>query len=144
MRQQDTNQLLRERNAGIKMAIDTIKEVLPNVKSQTLKEKLEKCEKEHERLGDETHSLLCQNRQSDEEPGMMAKGMSWMKTNMKMSLNPGDDTIADLISTGCDMGVRTLCRYLNRCKDASEQARSLVKRVIKVEEELSVELRTFL
>ena len=40
MRQQDTNQLLRECNAGIKMAIDTIKEVLPNVKSQTLKEKL--------------------------------------------------------------------------------------------------------
>lgn len=144
MYQEDTNQLLKECNSGIKMAVDAIKEVLPNVKCQELKNKLEKCEKEHEKLGDETHTLLCQNHQQDEDPGVMAKGMSWMKTNMKMTMNPGDDTIADLISTGCDMGVRTLYKYLNKCKNASENAKSLVKKVIKLEEDLSVDMRAYL
>ena len=140
----DTIKLLRECDAGIKMGVASIDEVLEAVHDQEFREALRECRTGHEKLGEEIQSLLEQAHDDGKEPNPMAKGMSWMKTNMKMSLNPGDDTIADLISTGCDMGVRTLCRYLNRCKDASEQARSLVKRVIKVEEELSVELRTFL
>ena len=74
----------------------------------------------------------------------MAKGMSWIKTNLTMSVNPGDDTIANLISTGCDMGVRTLQKYLNDCQNASDQAKTLVKKVIKLEEDLSVDMRAYL
>ena len=75
------------------MAVDAIREVLPNVKNEELKNKLTACEKEHKKLGEETHSLLIENNARDEEPGMMAKGMSWIKTNLTMSVNPGDDTI---------------------------------------------------
>ena len=144
MQKQDTCQLLKECNSGIKMAVDAIREVLPNVKNEELRKKLTACEKEHEKLGDETHSLLLQNHAKDEEPGIMAKGMSWIKTNLTMSVNPGDDTIANLISTGCDMGVRTLQKYLNDCQNASDQAKTLVKKVIKLEEDLSVDMRAYL
>ena len=133
MQKQDTCQLLKECNSGIKMAVDAIREVLPNVKNEELRKKLTACEKEHEKLGDETHSLLLKNHAKDEEPGIMAKGMSWIKTNLTMSVNPGDDTIANLISTGCDMGVRTLQKYLNDCQNASDQAKTLVKKIIKLE-----------
>lgn len=144
MQKQDTCQLLKECNSGIKMAVDAIREVLPNVKNEELRKKLTACEKEHEKLGDETHSLLLKNYAKDEEPGIMAKGMSWIKTNLTMSVNPGDDTIANLISTGCDMGVRTLQKYLNDCQNASDQAKTLVKKVIKLEEDLSVDMRAYL
>lgn len=144
MQKQDTCQLLKECNSGIKMAVDAIREVLPNVKNEELKNKLTACEKEHKKLGEETHSLLMENNARDEEPGMMAKGMSWIKTNLTMSVNPGDDTIANLISTGCDMGVRTLNKYLNDCQNASAQAKALVKKVIKLEEDLSVDMRAYL
>mgnify|MGYP002798969570 FL=1 len=144
MQKQDTCQLLKECNSGIKMAVDAIREVLPNVKNEELRKKLTACEKEHEKLGDETHSLLLKNHAKDEEPGIMAKGMSWIKTNLTMSVNPGDDTIANLISTGCDMGVRTLQKYLNDCQNASDQAKALVKKVIKLEDELSVDMRAYL
>lgn len=30
--------------------------------------------------------------------------MSWMKTHLKTAVEPGDDTIADLITDGCNMG----------------------------------------
>ena len=144
MHKQDTCQLLKECNSGIKMAVDAIREVLPNVKNEELKNKLTACEKEHKKLGEETHSLLMENNARDEEPGMMAKGMSWIKTNLTMSVNPGDDTIANLISTGCDMGVRTLNKYLNDCQNASAQAKALAKKVIKLEEDLSVDMRAYL
>ena len=144
MQKQDTCQLLKECNSGIKMAVDAIREVLPNVKNEELRKKLTACEKEHEKLGDETHSLLLKNHAKDEEPGIMAKGMSWIKTNLTMSVNPGDDTIANLISTGRDMGVPPLQKYLNDCQNASDQAKTLVKKVIKLEEDLSVDMRAYL
>ena len=74
----------------------------------------------------------------------MAKGMSWIKTNLKMSVDPGDDTIANLISTGCDMGVRNLNKYLNEYQNACDRAKSLVKKVIRLEEDLSVDMRAYL
>lgn len=144
MQQKDTCQLLKECNTGIKMAVDAIEEVLPNVKNQELKNKLTACQKEHEKLGDETHSLLLQNHVRDEDPSMIAKSMAWIKTNLTMSVNPGDDTIANLISTGCDMGVRNLNKYLNECQTATTQAKDLVKKVIKLEEDLSSDMRAYL
>ncbi|MDO5147089.1 MAG: hypothetical protein Q4D60_08810 [Eubacteriales bacterium] len=144
MYQKDTCDLLKECNTGIKMAVDAIDDVLPNVQSTKLKDTLTACKKEHESFGNETHELLLKNHQKDEEPSMMAKGMSWMKTNLKMSVNPGDDTIANLISTGCDMGVRTLYKTLNDCTNASQEAKSLVKKVIASEEALSADMRAYL
>ena len=144
MYKEDTRQLLRECNAGIKMAVDAIREVLPNVKNEDLRRKLTSSKKQHEKLGDETHSLLVQNNGNTEEPGIMAKGMSWVKTNLTMAVNPGDDTIANLICSGSDMGVRTLNKYLNECSNASQQAKELVKKVIKTEEDLSADMRAYL
>ena len=53
MSQMETCQLLKECTSGIKMAIDAIREVLPNVKSQTMKDKLSASEKEHKKLESE-------------------------------------------------------------------------------------------
>lgn len=144
MHQNDTCQLLKECNTGIKMAVDALKEVLPNVRNQELKDKLTTCRQAHERLGDETHALLLQNHANDEDLSIMAKGMSWVKTNLKMSVDPGDDTIANLIATGCDMGVRTLNKYLNEYQCASDKAKELVRKVVHLEEDLSIDLRAYL
>ena len=74
----------------------------------------------------------------------MAKGMSWVKTNMKLAMNESDNTIADLMTDGCNMGVKSLGRYLNQYKAASEQAKDVAKRLIALEDQLSVELRAYL
>ena len=144
MIQEDTVKLLRECNAGIKMGVSSLDEVLPKVQSASLRNSLEKCRQAHGKLGDETHALLARYGDAGKEPSPVAKGMSWIKTNLTMSVNPGDDTIANLISTGCDMGVRTLQKYLNECQNASAQAKALAKKVIKLEEDLSVDMRAYL
>ena len=42
------------------------------------------------------------------DPNPMAKGMSWIKTNVKLVIDESDNTIADLITDGCNMGVKSL------------------------------------
>ena len=78
------------------------------------------------------------------DPNPMAKGMSWMKTNVKLAMNESDHTIADLITDGCNMGVKPLSRYLNQYAAADETSKDICKRLIKLEEDLSVKMRDYL
>lgn len=144
MQEKDTVELLKECNSGIKMASNAIEEVLPKIKDDKMRALLKENKTDHDQLGDETHQLLLQYGEEDKDPGMIARGMTWMKTNMKMSVDPGDDTIADLMCSGCDMGVRSLNKCLNKYNEADEQVRELTKKVIVLEEHLSSELRSYL
>lgn len=140
----DTSELLKECNAGIKMGVSSIEEVLDNVKSEKLKEILSSSKEEHQRLGSETHQLLNQFGLEDKEPNPMAKGMSWLKTNVMLSMEDSDRTIADLITDGCNMGVKSLSRYLNQYKAADEKAKDIAKKLINMEHQLSVDIRDYL
>jgi glutamate racemase len=140
----DTIKLLNECNAGTKMAVGSIDEVLPKVKNKDMEQLLLNCKHEHEQLGNEIHRLLNEYHDAEEEPNPIAKGMSWMKTNAKLMMNPTDNTAADLIVEGCNMGVKSLSRYLNQYKAADQQAKDLTQKLIHSEEQLSVQLRQFL
>ena len=78
------------------------------------------------------------------DPNPIAKGMSWMKTNVKLGLDESDGTVADLITDGCNMGVKSLNRYLNEYKAADEVSKDIAKRLINQEEKLATNLRGFL
>lgn len=144
MIEEDTVQLLQECNAGIKMGVSSIDEVLPRVKDQNLRATLEDCRKKHGELGDDTHALLNQYGDAGKEPAPMAKAMSWMKTNVKLSMDEKDETIADLITDGCNMGVKSLSRYLNEYKAADERSKDIAKRLIGLEQQLVDDMRSYL
>lgn len=74
----------------------------------------------------------------------MAKGMSWIKTNAKLAMDNSDAAVADLMTDGCNMGVKSLCKYLNQYKAADESSKSIAKRLIELEEKLTIDMRTFL
>lgn len=74
----------------------------------------------------------------------MAKGMSWLKTNVKLAVNESDATIAELMTDGCNMGVKSLNQYLNQYKAADEKSKDITKRLIRLEEQLAVDLRGYL
>ena len=140
----DTIELLRECNAGVKMGISSIEEVLDSVDDEKFKSLLIDSKKEHEKLGDETRTLLNDYQDSGKKPNAMAKGMSWMKTNVMLAVEPGDDTVADLITDGCNMGVKSLHKYLNKYKAAEEKAKDITKRLINIEERLAIDIRMYL
>ena len=140
----DTIKLLRECDAGIKMGVTSIDDVMPHVRSEKLKSCLKDCKEQHEKLRGDMEELLSEYRDDGKEPNPIAKGMSWMKTNVKLGIDDTDKTVADLITDGCNMGVKSLCRYLNQYEAAEEKVKDIAKRLIKMEEKLAIEMRQFL
>ena len=144
MIEQDTVKLLRECDAGVKMGVASIDDVLPHVKSDSFEKYLTDCKAEHEKLSREIQELLDKYRDDGKEPNPIAKGMSWMKTNIKLGVDESDNTIADLMTDGCNMGVKSLNRYLNEYEAADEVSKDIAKRLINLEERLAIDIRQYL
>lgn len=144
MTNSDTTKLLRECDAGTKMAVSSIDEVLEKVQDENMKNLLQKSKDHHEKLEGEIDTLLSKYQADEKEPNPIAKGMSWMKTNMKLTMDNSDGTVADLITDGCDMGVKTLNRYLNQYKAADNEAKQICNKLIDIEEQLRKDLREYL
>ena len=144
MIENDTIQLLRECDAGVKMGVSSIEDVIGYVDDKEFKKLLSKCMDEHKTLEKEIEKLLDKYEDDGKEPAAIAKGMSWMKTNIKLVMNDSDHTIADLMTDGCNMGVKSLNKYLNKYKASDEVSKDIAKRLINLEEELTVNIRQFL
>ena len=139
----DTLSLLGDCTAGIDMAVSTMDGILPNVKDQTLRRKIQESVQSHHELRNQTLELLQRMGGEEKFPNPMAKGMSWLKVNTKMALGGDDTTAAYLVADGCDMGVKSLCRSRNRYPNAEQEAKYLAEQLINCEETLSASLRPY-
>lgn len=144
MIESDTIKLLQECDAGIKMGVASIDEVLNYVRNETFRKYLTDCKNEHNKLKEEIQLLLEKYQDEGKEPNPMAKSMSWIKTNVKLVMDKSDETIADLMTEGCNMGVKSLNKFLNQYKAADEKSKDITKRLINLEERLAVDIRQFL
>lgn len=144
MVERDTVRLLRECDAGIKMGIASMDEVVEYIHADNLRDCLTDCRSEHRKLEKEIKQLLANYHDSGKDPNPMVKGMSWVKTNAKLAVNESDATIAGLMTDGCNMGVKSLNRYLNQYKAADETSKDIAKRLIHLEERLTADIRSFL
>ena len=139
-----TVKLLKECNAGVQMGVSSIDEVLPHVGSNKLESVLNEYKNKHSQLGNETNKLLQEFGEETKEPNPVAKGMSWLKTNVKLGLDDSDATVSDLITDGCNMGVKSLRRYINQYNSADERSVAIANKLIDIEQELAVEVAPFL
>lgn len=144
MENNDTIHLLKECDAGSKMAVTSLDEVMESVQDEKLKELLKKSKDHHEKLGNEIHSMLIQYHSEEKDPNPMAKSMSWLKTNMKMSMDKSDATVADLLTDGCNMGIKSLYKYMNQYPNAESKVKNLCNNLIDIERELRKDLRGYL
>ncbi len=144
MIEKDTVCLLRECDAGVKMGVQSIHDVIDHVKSQRLKDLLHVCKDKHDELDKELQLLLGKYGDEGKEPSILAEMMSKIKTEMKLQMKDSDKTIADLMTDGCDMGVKSLSKYLNRYAAADEKSKDIAKRLIALEAQLAVDMRDFL
>lgn len=144
MAEQDTIKLLRECDKGIKMGVKSIEDVEKYVKSETMKRMLNECKAEHEKLEVEVEAMLSNYGDEGKEPSPLITGMSWIKTNMKLGMNHTDKAVADLMTDGCNMGVKSLSSYLNQYADASASSKDITKRLIKLEAGFSENMRGYL
>ena len=140
----DTINLLKECDAGIKMGIEAIDNVIEHVENDEFKDKLINYKKDYNFLQDEIQGLLNKYDKEGKEPNPIAKGMSKIKTGMKLAFNETDQTIADLMTEGCNMGVKSLNKYLNEYKEANDDAKTLAKKLIRLMDNQEFDVRKYL
>ncbi len=144
MVEQDTIKLLRECDAGVKMGIKSIDDVLGRVQSSELKKILNACKDEHDKIDTNIQGLLKNYEDEGKDPSFIAEQMAKLKTEVKLQINETDHTVADLITDGCNMGVKSLSRYLNQYAAADEKSKDIAKRLINIEAQLAADLRKYL
>ncbi len=141
---EDTINLLRECNSGIKMGIESINNVMPYVKSDELRSVLDACKDKHAVLGDETHKALINADESTKNAHPVAQVMSDMKIRATITLKKSDNTVADVMTDGCNMGIKSIYKYLNQYSGADDKSKSIANRLISAEQELRTDLRSYL
>ena len=140
----DTVNLLKECNAGIKMGVNSIDSVLPYVKSKEMKRALNACKDEHAKLGDKTHGMLNEAGKGAKDPHAFARLMSDITTRSKIIFDRSDQSIANIMTDGCNMGVKSLRRYMNRYENASDEAKEVTRELIQSEIDLINSLAGYL
>ena len=140
----DTVELLKECDQGVKMGIESIDDILPRVDGHNLEKILSDYKTRHEGLKDELEVLLNEVGISGDDPNVMAVGMAKLKTNFKMMMEDSDRTVADLMTDGCDMGIKSLTKYLNQYESAEEKVKDITKKIIRVEEDFEEDLKKYL
>ncbi len=142
--EKDTVALLQECGSGVRMGTESIRQVEDRIHSAPMRQQLIACRKKHERLGHRTDELLQKYGAQPQEPSAMLRGMAWLKTNVKMMTEFSDAAAADVLTDGCNMGVKSLTKYLNEYPDAAPEARAITKELIALEEQTTRELQPYL
>ena len=144
MANRDTIELLKECSSGIKAGVTNLNDLAVRAKSPALKKILTQSITNHETLSCEAVKLLGSSAETAKEPSMMMKGMSWMKTEAKMAMDDSDSTIAELVTDGCGMGIKSIKQSLNDCAHASGEAKGIAQQVVNEEKALMEAVSRFL
>ncbi len=139
----DTTYLLRECNSGCKMASGAMEQVMPHVRDQKLSDLLHKYNEKHLDIGASCHELLTEDGDNGKDPHPLTRAMSWMSTEMKLNISDDNSTVAGLLMDGCSMGIKSLSRYLNQYPEASGESRELTRKLIHLEEDFMMQLKSF-
>ena len=136
--------ILKECDAGVKMALASLDDVWEHVQHSELRAILNTTRAQHQSVGREIQMLLEEYGGKEKDPNPVARKMSAMKTKTKLGLDKSDAACARVLLEGCDMGVQSLHHYLNRYRGAEVPARALCRTLVAIEEQLSRDMRTFL
>lgn len=139
----DTIALLKECNAGSKMATSSMEQISEYVATPEFKEMLHRYNAEHIKIGDQCHTILNESGVDEKDPHPVAKAMSWLTSEVKLTMNGDEKKAAGILMDGCSMGIKSLSEYLNQYSAADDQAKRLCEKLRKLEEDMMEELQKY-
>ena len=141
---QDTIELLKECDAGCKMAVDSMEQIGKYVTNDQMKSIIKKYNGAHIKLEEDIHRLLNNIGEEDKDPSPIAKASSWIQSEVKMMMNCDAKQAAHLLTDGCNMGVKQLCEYKNAYKAADEKSVQMCEKLCDLETKMTYELQPYL
>lgn len=140
----DTIELLKECDAGLEMAISSLDQVMPEAKAENFKNMLEKYHNNHIKIQKDIDQKLEEYHSDGKKANPMAEAMSSMKTSFKLATNHTDSEIADLMFDGCNMGIKSVSKYMNQYESANKDIMQLANDIVVLEQNFLNELRQYL
>ena len=140
----DSIDLLKKCNSGCKSATNSMEQVMDFVSDEKLRKVIHEYNRKHIDIGDECHELLNSEDIEEEDPSIIAKAMSWLGTEVKLAVNDSTNRVADILVDGCNMGIKSLYKELNKQKEAESKIRDLVMELVCIEQDFMNELLEFL
>ena len=140
-----TKKLLEECSVGCKMGIESMEQVQHHVTDAGIAGVIEKYCSRHKELEAEVSKMLLRAGQPEKEPGVMVSTFSWMTTGVKMMTGEDENKQAvKIIMNGCNMGIQSVCGFMNQYSGASKSSMELAEKIVKTEEKFREELKAFL
>ncbi len=140
----DSVMLLKECDAGSKMAVESIGQLRVYAEDSTLKNCLDKYIRKHEAYGNKCRKMLVENNECPQDPSKMASAFAKITTDMKMILDKNSSNIANILIDGCNMGIKTTTENMHKYSNATPETMNIAKEMIQLEQEMSKELLGFL
>ena len=131
MPNEDTINLLKECDAGCKMGIDSIEQILDKVENKKLYDIIVKYLNDHQKLQNKITDKLNEFGCAEEQPFKLIKGEH-------------DKEIADLMTEGCNMGIKSINKYMNQYPAALESIKGLCYDLAELEENFAKDIRHYL
>ena len=141
----DTINLLKECDAGLEMAISSLEQVKDEAKADNFTNMLDKYYNNHIKIQKDIDKKLVEYNSDGKKANPFAEVMSTMKTSFKLTTaNHTDEQIADLMIDGCNMGIKSVSKYMNKYTNANQEIMQLANDIIVLEQNFSNELRQYL
>lgn len=140
----DSVELLKECDAGLEMAISSLEQVKPEANADNFANMLDKYYNNHIKIQKDIDKKLVEYDANGKKANPIAEAMSSMKTSFKLATNHTDEEIADLMIDGCNMGIKSVSKYMNQYSNANEDIMQLANDIIVLEQNFSNELRQYL
>ena len=142
--EEQTVVLLKECNAGCKMAINSMDRLKDFIMNADLDQTVTTYREQHRKLEEESSELLKKLGEGEQQPDKIASAFSWITTEMKMLIKDDSTQAAKILMNGCNMGIQSISECMNKCPDASHDSISLAKKLVKCEEKFMEDLKKYL
>ena len=141
---EDSIALLKECNSGCKSATNSMEQVLQYTDDGGLKKLIEDCNKKHIKLGDECHEMLNKAGCNEEDPSKFVSKMAEIGTEIKLMMNDDSYRIAELMVDGCNMGIKSISKAINKYTKADSEVKNLSYEIISLEQDFMNDLLAYL
>ena len=141
-----TEELLSELYKNINMGMESLRDIIPKVKSSELSCELTKQLDSYSDFSDKTAKLLTRIGGQPKEKGMMSKMGAKIGIEMNTLVDATDAHIAQMIIEGTTMGITDTIRLVRDYENTncSEDALSLAKEVVSYQEKVVDKMKSYL
>ena len=146
VRTKQTATLLQEIYKNVKMASDSILNLMPKIKDPKLKNDLTVELSVYEAYASRAAKLLAEEGAKPEEEGTVTKLASKWGSMMNTMIDSTSTHIAEMIVEGATMGVNDMLKQIRECENTSvsESAMKLARDVCAYEEKTIEEMKEYL